>query len=132
LFGLTRDTGPAELARAALEAVCYQTHDLFRAMAEDGLRPQSLRVDGGMVINNWLTQFLADILGVSVERPEQIETTALGAAMLAALQLGLFDSLDEMADAWRLETRFEPSMDASLREQLLTGWDSAVASLCSR
>ena len=100
-------------------------------MAEDGVRPQSLRVDGGMVVNNWLTQFLADILGVSVERPTQIETTALGAAMLAALQLGLFDSLDEMAEAWRCETRFEPTMDTNLREQLLTGWDNAVKSLCS-
>lgn len=126
VYGLTRDTGPAELARAALEAVAYQTHDLFEAMADDGLRPTELRIDGGMVSNAWLTRFLADILDVPVDVPEVQETTALGAACLAGLAAGVYDSLDQIAAQWRRARRHEPSMDPDHRRHLLDGWDDAV------
>lgn len=127
LSGLTRDTGPAVLARAALECVGYQTHDLFRAMAEDGVAPTTLRVDGGMVANDWMVQFLADVLAVPVDRPQVTETTALGAACCAGLQVGLFSGLDALAGQWQVERRFEPAMAALTRERLLTGWRQAVA-----
>ena len=127
IVGLTRDSGRAEIARAALEAVCYQTRDLFEAMADDaGERPATLRVDGGMVINRWLLQALADIVDVAVERPEVIETTALGAARLAGLQLGAFSELDELADAWRCDIACQPAMDPRLRQRAVEGWEQAV------
>ena len=128
LFGLTRDSGFAHLARAALESVAYQTRDLMVAMAADaGASPDSLRVDGGMSANDWLMQFLADVLDMPVERPTVTETTALGAARLAALGAGLISSPREVAGRWRLDRRFEPSMPAEERERLLSGWDDAVA-----
>ncbi len=127
LYGLTRDTGVAELARAALESVCYQTRDLLEAMAADrGQAPATLRVDGGMVANEWLVQFLADVTGIPVERPAVIETTALGAAYLAGLQAGCYRSLDEIAARWRVAARCEPAMPADARAALLAGWDDAV------
>ncbi len=126
MFGLTRDTGRAHLARAALESVAYQTRDLFRAMAEDGVKPGTLRVDGGMSANDWLMQFLADILGIPVERPTVTETTALGAAALAALQAGLYGSLEDVAASWVLDRRFEPDMAPATRRHLLSGWDEAI------
>lgn len=126
IFGLTRDSGPAHFARAALEAVCYQTRDLFDAMAEDGVKPRSMRVDGGMVANDWMLQFLADILNIRVDRPEVPETTALGAAYLAGLQAGLFASLDDIAAQWRCQAYFEPQMEERERQRLLAGWDAAV------
>ncbi len=126
VVGLTRDSGAAHLARAALESVCYQTLDLFEAMAADGVRPTELRVDGGMAANDWLLQFLADILGVPVDRPSVTETTALGAACLAGLAVGLFPSLDEFARAWRCDRRFEPSMADDVRGRLVAGWAEAV------
>lgn len=127
IFGLTRDSGPAELARATLESVCYQTRDLCRAMSNDGAStPKTIRVDGGMVANNWVTQFLADILDVVVERPKVTETTALGAAFLAGLQCGIFESQDALISLWQCEARFEPKMDEQERSMLLDGWDRAV------
>jgi len=126
LYGLRRDTGPAELARAALESVAYQTRDLFEAMAEDGLRPRALRVDGGMVANRWLTQFLADVLDVPVTVPEVPETTALGAASLAGLAAGVHGSLDDIAAHWRQAARFTPAMTEKSRAALLRGWDDAI------
>ena len=127
IFGLTRDTGIAELVRAALESTCYQTRDLFNAMADDaGERPEALRVDGGMVVNNWLLQCLADIVDVTVERPEIIETTALGAAYLAGLQLGVFDSRATIAARWRCDSRREPQMDPDRRARSVAGWDEAM------
>ncbi len=126
LFGLTRDTGVAELARATLEAVGYQTHDLFAAMAEDGVTPRELRVDGGMVANNWMLQFLADVLNIPVDRPAVSETTALGAAYMAGLQAGLFSSLGDLAGRWQREARFEPAMEEATRRKLLKGWQNAV------
>ena len=130
VFGLTRDTGVAELARAALEAVAYQTHDLLAAMAIDyGQAIQTLRVDGGMVANDWLVQFLADIIAVRIERPAVIETTALGAAFLAGLGAGLFAGLDDVAALWRHQRSFTPSLVDRDREALLAGWREAVARL---
>ena len=128
IFGLTRDTGRAEIVRAALEAVCYQTRDLMAAMAEDGAaRPTALRVDGGMATNDWTMQFLADILDLPVERPVVTETTALGAAYLAGLGVGLYASTADLARHWRCERRFEPHMAADRRETLYAGWRKAVA-----
>jgi len=127
LFGLTRDTDRATIVRAALEAVCYQTCDLFTAMAEDaGERPERLRVDGGMVVNDWLMQTLSDLVDVPVERPTTAEATALGAARLAGLRLGLFDGLDQIEAAWRLGRRFVPAMDHGLRRRMLDGWEHAM------
>ena len=111
ITGLTRSTGIAEIVRATLEAVGYQTRDLMLAMhadLPDDDTETALRVDGGMVVNNWVCQFLADILDVPVERPVVTETTALGAAYLAGLAVGLYPSLESLADVWRCERRFEP------------------------
>lgn len=126
IFGMTRDTGPAELVRATLESVCYQTADLLDAMRSDGQAPVSLRVDGGMVQNNWLCGFLADILDVTVERPLETETTALGAAYLAGLQIGIYDSIESIAKTWQSEKLFEPEMDSTSRDKLLANWHLAV------
>ncbi|WP_437881082.1 glycerol kinase GlpK [Pseudomonas sp. LRF_L74] len=127
IFGLTRDTGIKEIVTAGLQSVCYQTRDLLEAMRQDGTaEPGALRVDGGMVVNNWVMQFLADILGVPVERPEVSETTALGVAYLAGLQAGLFHDLDEIARLWRRQQRFEPLIAATHRQSLYRGWQDAV------
>jgi glycerol kinase len=127
IYGLTRASGPAELARAALEAVAYQTADLLSAIEGDGVKPKALRVDGGMVANDWLMQFLADILSVPVERPKVMETTALGAAFLAGLHAGIYSSTDDIARIWSRDRRFEPLMSAADRERNLSGWRKAVA-----
>ena len=127
IYGLTRDTGRAELARATLESVCYQTRDLFEAMAGDGAAPPAaLRVDGGMIGNDWAMQFLADILDLPVERPVQAETTALGAAMLAGVQAGLMGSPTDLAQRWQREARFDPAMSAPERTRRYHGWRDAV------
>jgi len=126
IFGITRDTGPAELARATLESICYQTFDLLEAKRRDGIVPTRLRVDGGMVQNNWLCKFLADMLDIIVERPVVTETTALGAAYLAGLQIGLFTSLDDIASRWQAEREFDPGMDSRQRNLLLADWHEAV------
>ncbi|PCI62070.1 MAG: glycerol kinase [Kordiimonadales bacterium] len=127
IFGMTRDTGKAELVRAALEAVCYQTVDLFAAMADDGVRATSLKVDGGMVANDWLVQYLADMLDLPVDRPVVKETTALGAAYLAGLQVGLYKSLDDISENWQCEQQFVPHMSAPERAGLVKQWHKAVA-----
>jgi glycerol kinase len=130
LFGLTRSTGPAEIARAALEAVCFQTHDLLKAMHADWPEAESatsvLRVDGGMVASDWTMQRLADILDAPVDRPRILETTALGAAYLAGMQAGVYPGLEELARSWHLERRFLPAMDEKMRQQKLAGWADAV------
>jgi glycerol kinase len=126
IFGITRDTGPAELVRATLESVCYQTFDLLEAKRRDGLTPTRLRVDGGMVQNNWLCQFLADVLAIVVERPRQTETTALGAAYLAGLQVGIFDSLADITAHWQADKEFDPAMENNARNLLLADWHEAV------
>ena len=127
IFGLTRDTGIKEIVTAGLQSVCYQSRDLLEAMVQDGASPPSaLRVDGGMAVSDWTMQFLADLLGVAVERPEVTETTALGVASLAGLQAGLYADLDALAEHWHLQRRFEPRMQQALRDQLYAGWLDAV------
>lgn len=126
IMGLTRDAGIAEITSAGLQSVCYQTKDLQQAMLADGLLTQTLRVDGGMVANNWLMQFLADMLDAKVQRPEITETTALGVAYLAGLQAGIFDSLQQIGELWQQQTAFEPVMLQQQRDELYTGWQDAV------
>jgi glycerol kinase len=127
ILGLTLDTGRAHIARATLESVGYQTRDLTTAMKADGApAPAAIRVDGGMVANDWLCQFLADMLDVAVERPRVIETTALGAAYLAGLATGVYAGIDAVAYGWHCERRFEPRMNATTRAQLYAGWQKAV------
>ena len=128
LFGLTRDTGIKDIVTAGLQSVAYQTKDLIHAMEGDGAgKPTTLRVDGGMVANNWVVQFLSDVLNVNVDRPAVIETTALGAAYLAGLQVGVFNSLEDIATLWHCERHFSPDMNDELRDQLYSGWLKAVA-----
>ena len=128
IFGLTLDATGAHLARAALEAVAYQSHDLVEAMVADGsASPAAIRVDGGMAANDWLCQFLADILDVPVECPENLETTATGAAFLAGLTTSVWPDLDAIARSWSMAKRFEPRIDRNVRESLLAGWRDAVA-----
>lgn len=127
ILGLTRDTGIAEIVAAGLQAVCYQTRDLQECMDDDmAASPGILRVDGGMVANNWVMQFLADMLGVSVDRPTVLETTALGVAYLAGLRLGWYRDLDEIAGLWQCERRFSPQMAEAERARLYDGWKEAV------
>jgi len=118
--------------RAGLESVGWQTADLMRAMAADGIRPKELKVDGGMVANAWFLQFLADVLGVPVERPSVAETTALGAAYLAGLAAGVYAGTDEIARLWRGAGRFEPALASADREKLHAGWRNAVARVLTR
>jgi glycerol kinase len=128
IFGLTLDATGAHLARAALVAVAYQTLDLAEAMTADGAaQPQAIRVDGGMAANDWLCQFLADVLGVPVERPANLETTALGAAFHAGLAAGVWSGLDDLPDAFADASRFEPRMGSAERDRLIAGWRDAVA-----
>jgi glycerol kinase len=126
ILGLTRDTNGAHIARATLESVCYQTRDLIEAMRGDGANLKDIRVDGGMVANDWLVQRLADMLGCHCERPVITETTALGAAYMAGLQLGIYQSLEEIAEMWRSEKRFASKMAESDRERRYHGWKKAV------
>jgi glycerol kinase len=134
IFGLTRKSGPAELARAALESVGYQTRDLVDAMRADWPDAGStvLRVDGGMTASDAAMQFLADIIDAPVDRPEIMETTALGAAYLAGLAAGVCPELDEFGETWKLERRFEPKMEAALRARKWAGWQDAVRRTLSR
>ncbi|MFB9884824.1 glycerol kinase GlpK [Balneatrix alpica] len=126
LLGLTRDTGIAEVVTAGLQSVCFQTQDLLQAMAKDGVDIRTLRVDGGMVANNWLLQHLADILRVEVDRPQVTETTALGVAYLAGLQVGLYESLEDIAKQWRCERHCQPVMAEAQAVSLYQGWCTAV------
>ncbi len=132
ILGLTRDSGLRHIVRAALESVCYQTADLLAAMKDDleaadaGVLPETLRVDGGMVANDWVCQYLADILNCPVERPKVVETTALGAACLAGLAVGLYPSMAFIAESWRADGRFTPRLDPATRRRRLDGWADAV------
>ena len=133
VFGLTRNTGPAELAYAALESVCYQTFDLWAAMRADWPEAKAanvvLRVDGGMTASDWTMQRLSDLLDAPVDRPMIQETTALGAAYLAGLAAGVYDEPSNFTEHWRLERRFKPMMSAATRERKLAGWARAVKGL---
>ncbi len=139
IFGITRNSGPAEFSKAALQSVGYQTKDLLEAMYSDlsdyddlAERNAVLRVDGGMSASDWTIQFLSDILGVQVDRPKILETTALGAAWLAGMHKGFYPALEEFANNWLLEKRFEPNMDIKTREKLYSGWSDAVQRTLSK
>jgi glycerol kinase len=140
IFGLTRGSGPAEFARAALESVIYQTRDLWEAMRADWeaspgtpeFSDATLRVDGGMSASDWTMQFLADMLGAPVDRPKVLETTALGAAWLAGMRAGLYPGHEEFARSWALDQRFEPAMDEQLRSDKYAGWRDAVSRTLSK
>jgi glycerol kinase len=135
IYGLTRNSGPAEFARAALEAVAYQTSDLLDAMRKDwrgGARRTVLRVDGGMTASDWTMQRLADILNAPVDRPKILETTALGAAWLAGSHAGVWPDAEAFAASWSLDRRFEPAMEPTERKAKLKGWRQAVARTLSR
>ena len=128
IYGLTRATGPAEIARAALESVGYQTRDLLEAMKGDwpGASDTILRVDGGMTASDWTMQFLAGIIGAPVDRPRGAGTTARGAAWLAGMRAGVYPGAAEFAQGWALERRFEPTLDAATRSAKYAGWKDAV------
>lgn len=134
IYGLTRSTGPAELARAALESVGYQTRDLLEAMRGDwaGGGRTVLRVDGGMTASDWTMQFLADILGAPVDRPEIPETTALGAAWLAGMRMDIYPGIEGFGETWALDRRFEPTMEPEARETRYAAWRDAVARTLTR
>jgi glycerol kinase len=128
IYGLTRGSGPAELAKAALESVGYQTRDLLEAMRADwqGAAQGVLRVDGGMVASDWTMQFLADIIGAPVDRPVITETTALGAAWLAGMQAGLYPDTNGFARTWALDRQFMPNMSDVVRTAKYGRWQRAV------
>ena len=132
IFGLTFDATGAHLARAALEAVAYQTLDLLQAVAGDGVRPTAMRIDGGMTANEWLCQFLANVIELPIERPRNLETTALGAAFLAGLATGVWSGFDALSAIWHRRDSFTPAMAIDRREPLIRGWRTAVARTLSR
>ncbi len=126
ILGLTRGSGREQIVTATLQSVAYQTRDLIDAMADDGISPSVIRVDGGMVANDWFLQFLADILGIPVERPTNVEATVLGAAYMAAYKAGIMQSTEQIRAGWECDTRFEPAMSAEQMDTLLDGWKQAV------
>ena len=126
LFGITRDTGREDIARAAIESTCYQTHDLVRAMSEDGIILNSMKVDGGMIENQWMVQYLSDILNMPIECPSSKETTALGAAYLVGLQAGTYKSLDDIKKHMKISKKYSPKMSSEDRRISLDGWKNAV------
>ena len=132
ILGLSRDSGIAEIVTATLQAIAYQTRDLTVAMSQDGIVPSLIRVDGGMVANGWFLQFLADMLGIPVERPRNVESTVLGAAYLAGLQAGVYDSLTDISRLWDRDARFEPAIDDDRRNGLYAGWQQAIERVRSR
>lgn len=128
IFGLTRNSGPAEFARAALESVGFQTRDLLEAMAADYPGDtRNVRVDGGMTASDWTMQFLSDILGAPVDRPQVLETTAVGAAWIAGQRAGIYADQEGFAEAWALDKTFTPAMDAATRDARYAGWKDAIA-----
>ena len=126
LSGLTRNTDWQDIVRAVIESVAYQSFDLFKAMNNDGLKPRVVKVDGGMVSNNWFSQFLSDILDIKVIRPKINETTALGAAFMAGLYIGEFNSLKSISKRWKIDKTFNPNINKSSRIKLLKGWKQAI------
>jgi glycerol kinase len=124
--GLTRNTDWKNFVRAVIESVAYQSYDLFDAMRKDGSRPKIIKVDGGMVANNWFVQFLSNILNTKVLRPDIQETTALGVAFFAGYQAGEFKSFKEIKNKWKKDAIFVPKMKKKLRNNLLQGWQQAI------
>ena len=126
ICGLTRDTSQKEIIRATLESVVYQSYDLFTAMKNDGLKPNLIKVDGGMIKNNWFTQFLSNVIDTKVIRPKVQETTALGAAFMAGLKIGVYKSLSDISNKWEINQKFTPKISKSNRTKLLKGWQQAI------
>ena len=126
LCGLTRNTGSKEIVRAVIESTAYQSYDLFTAMKNDGLKPQLIKIDGGMVKNNWFSQFLSDVINIKVNRSQVSETTALGAAFMAGLKIGVFKSLYDISKKWKVDKRFYPKIKSTERTKLLNGWSQAI------
>ena len=126
ITGLTRDSDWKSIVRATVESVGYQSFDLFDSMNKDGLKPKIVKVDGGMVANNWFTQFLADIINLKVVRPKILETTALGVALLAGHQIGEYKSLNQIKNMWKKDRVFNPKMKQNFRKDLLNGWKLAI------
>ena len=126
ICGLTRDTGRKEIVRAALESVAYQSYDLFNAMKYDGLKPKLIKIDGGMVKNNWFSQFLSNVIDTKVIRPKVQETTALGAAFMAGLKIGVYKSLSDISKKWKIDKKFSPKINKLSRIKLLKGWEQAI------
>ena len=128
LFGMTRNTGPAEITKATLESVCYQTSDLLNAISKDlgESKLSAIRVDGGMAASNWTMQMLSDLVELPVDRPKNLETTALGAAYLAGMQVGFYPPMDEFSESWQSESQFNSKMKEELRARKLAGWKDAV------
>jgi glycerol kinase len=126
ISGLTRNSDWKDIVRATIESVAYQSHDLFTAMNNDGLKPKVVKVDGGMISNSWFSQFLSDILGIKVIRPKIQETTALGAAFIAGYQIGIFKSLGSISKKWKIDKKFSPKINKTSRFKLLKGWQQAI------
>ncbi len=126
ITGLTRNSDWKTLVRAVLESVAYQSNDLFNAMKKDGLKPTKLKIDGGMVKNNWFSQFLSDIININTERPKVLETTGLGVALLAGYQIGLFKSLYQIKMKWKKDKIFKPKINRKVRNDLINGWKLSV------
>ena len=126
ITGLTRDSDWKTLVRATVESVAYQSNDLFYSMNKDGLKPRIVKIDGGMVANNWFSQFLADVINLKVIRPKVLETTALGAALLAGYQVGEFKSLNQIKNTWKKDKAFKPKINKKLRNHILHGWKQAI------
>tara|TARA_B100001250_G_scaffold269318_1_gene232357 strand:+ start:3190 stop:4668 length:1479 start_codon:yes stop_codon:yes gene_type:complete len=126
ISGLTRDTSQKEIVRATLESVAYQSYDLFSAMKNDGLKPNLIKVDGGMVKNNWFSQFLSNVIDLKVLRPKVQETTALGAAYMAGLKIGIYKSLSDISKNWKIDKKFRPKIEKTNRINLLKGWHQAI------
>ncbi len=126
ITGLTRNSDWKDLVRAVIESVAYQSYDLFECMRKDGLKPKIVKVDGGMVINNWFSQFLSNIIDAKVVRPKVKETTALGAALMAGLKIGVYKSLSDISNYWKIDKKFTPKISKSNRTKLLKGWQQAI------
>ncbi len=126
ITGLTRNSDWKSLVRAVVESVAYQSYDLFNSMRKDGLKPRIIKVDGGMISNNWFSQFLSDIINLNVIRPKVLETTALGVALFAGYQIGEFKSLNQIKLIWKKDRVFSPKLNKSMRNNLLQGWKLAI------
>ena len=126
ITGLTRNSDWKNLVRAVVESVAYQSYDLFNSMRKDGLKPKIVKVDGGMISNNWFSQFLSDIINLNVIRPKVLETTALGVALFAGYQIGEFKSLNQIKLIWKKDRVFSPKLNKSMRNNLLQGWKLAI------
>ena len=126
ISGLTRDTSQKEIVRATIESVAYQSYDLFNAMRNDGIEPNLIKVDGGMVKNNWFSQFLSNVIDLKVIRPKVQETSALGAAYMAGLKIGVYKSLSDISKNWKIDKKFNPKINKSARIKLLKGWQQAI------